>query len=110
MSDFKQIKDSIRSLTLSMVILDKKFESKISQLIGTVDVKKAQELLVQIIQAIQTTNEQLQELERIIENYTNVPTDIENLKSNDINLQNQIQCHICLPCRPLRFLFREAHQ
>ena len=92
MSDFKQIKDSIRSLTLSMIILDKKFESKISQLIGTVDVKKAQELLVQIIQAIQTTNEQLQELERIINDYTEIPAEINSLQttvnSNKSNIES----------------------
>lgn len=81
MTDFKQIQDSIRSLTVSMIILDKKFESKISQLIGTVDVKKAQDLLVQITQAIKTTDEQLQELETMINDYTEIPAEIDNLQT-----------------------------
>ena len=74
-----------------MVILDKKFESKISQLIGTVDVKKAQELLVQIIQAIQTTNEQLQELERIINDYTEIPAEINSLQTEVNNNSTNIE-------------------
>lgn len=91
MSDLKQIQNSIRSLSLSMIILDKKFESKISQLIGTVDVKKAQELLVQITQAIKTTDDQLQELETMINDYTEIPTEIDNLQTivneNSSNIQ-----------------------
>ena len=91
MSDFKQIKDSIRSLTLSMIILDKKFESKISQLIGTVDVKKAQDLLVQITQAIQTTNKQLQELETMINDYTEIPDEINSLQTIVNNNSSNIE-------------------
>lgn len=85
-----QLKENIQSLTLATINLDKKYEEKFKKLSDSVDIEKAQEILIEIKKAIETTTDQLKKIESIIENYTNVPTDIEKLKKNDTDLQKQI--------------------
>lgn len=88
---YLQLKENIQSLTLATINLDKKYEEKFKKLSDSIDIENAQEILVEIKEYVETTNKQLEELDTIIKNYTNVPEDIEKLKDKDSDLQKQIK-------------------